>query len=355
MSGKKTTNMNAYKASAANSRVMDYEYTFGWTDEDRALLEKLQSFIPRRVFDAHAHLHKLEYMPKVDGVFQSYGTADMERFLADQKELYGDRKVRGLILPSPSVIFNDFPELRYEMNAWINEELYKAPDCVGAIYVIPGDTVEQIEAMITNPQIRGLKCCHQTAQTDGPTWLADVEQYLPESAWQVANKSGMSITVHMVKPNALADEKNMAYFCEMTAKYPNAKLILAHCARGFASWTTIETVRQLKGIPNVYYDMAAITDAATIFEVIRQAGPDRVMWGSDYCIDRAHGKAVNCGDTFRWLYKHAIPEGLQLPVCKTVLESLFSFKQASLMLDLTADEVEQIFYRTACQLYGLEE
>lgn len=339
----------------ACDKMLNYEDIYGWTDADRTFLARLQRFIPDKVFDAHAHLHKVEYMPPGDNLFWTFGTADAEKFLADQKALYGDRKVRGLILPTPSVLFNGHPELRTEMNAWMNEELRKLPDCVGAVYVVPGDTKEDIEAMLANPQIRGFKCYHQTAKTEGSTWFAEVDQYLPETAWQVANERGMSITIHMVRPRALADEKNMAYFKKMTAKYPNAKLILAHCARGFASWTTIEVVRQMKGIPNVYYDMAAICDTATMCEVIRQAGADHVMWGSDYCIDRAHGKPVNVGEGFRWLYKHEIPETLNFPVCMTVLESLFAFYQASLVLDLSQEDIEKIFYDNGCKLYDLQD
>lgn len=339
----------------ACDKMLNYEDIYGWTDADRTFLARLQRFIPDKVFDAHAHLHKVEYMPPGDNLFWTFGTADAEKFLADQKALYGDRKVRGLILPTPSVLFNGHPELRTEMNAWMNEELRKLPDCVGAVYVVPGDTKEDIEAMLANPQIRGFKCYHQTAKTEGSTWFAEVDQYLPETAWQVANERGMSITIHMVRPSALADEKNMAYFKKMTAKYPNAKLILAHCARGFASWTTIEVVRQMKGIPNVYYDMAAICDTATMCEVIRQAGADHVMWGSDYCIDRAHGKPVNVGEGFRWLYKHEIPETLNFPVCMTVLESLFAFYQASLVLDLSQEDIEKIFYDNGCKLYDLQD
>ena len=177
-----------YAASVCTERVMDYEYTYGWTDADRAMLEKLQSFIPDKVFDAHAHLHKVEYCTPGINMFQGYGTADMERLLRDQKELYGDRKFRGLILPTPAALFNDNPELRKEMNDWRNQELYKAPDCVGAVYVMPGDTKEDIEAMLQNPQIRGFKCYHQSAKTEGPTWLAEVQEYLPETAWEVANE-----------------------------------------------------------------------------------------------------------------------------------------------------------------------
>lgn len=350
-----STVSDARSADSSISPDREFASIYKWTEADRALLEKLQDFIPEKVFDAHAHMQNTEYLPQGNSLFRIYGTTSMERFLADQKELYGNRKFRALILPTPSSLFNDDPAVRDRMNAWLSEELYRAPDCVGAVYVVPGDTVSDIESMLTNPQIRGFKCYHLSAETNGPTWEAEVGEYLPESAWQVADRRGMSITVHMVKEHALSDEKNMTYFRKMTGKYPNAKLILAHCARGFASWTAIEAVRKLKGIPNLYYDMAAITDAATMFEVIRQAGPDHVMWGTDYCIDRAHGKAVNCGDSFRWIYAHKLPEDVNFPVCKTVLESLLSFWQASLMLDLSEADIRMIFYGTACRLFGLEE
>jgi glutamate-1-semialdehyde 2,1-aminomutase len=288
-------------------------------------------------------------------MFQGYGTADMERLLRDQKELYGDRKFRGLILATPSALFNERPDLRLEMNAWMNEELYKAPDCVGTIYVMPNDTVEDIKSMLTNPQIRGFKCYHQSAKTDGPTWLAEVWQYLPESAWQVADKHGLCITVHLVKDAALSDPDNLAHIKEMTAKYPNAKLILAHCARGFAAWTVIEAARKLNGIDNIYYDTAAVCESSAIFEVIRQAGADHVMWGTDYPIDRSYGKPITCGTKLHWMYKRNMVNPDACPVALVVVESLFAMYQACLMLDATKEDVENIFYNNAVKLFQCDE
>ncbi len=349
------TNTTSYMAGQPTDRLFDYDFTFGWTDADRALLSRLQSFIPDKVFDAHCHLHNVDFFPDDRNIFRAYGTADAKRCLADQRELYGDRKFRGLLLATPSVCFREHPEWRLMMNDWMNEQMNDAPDCVGTVYVVPGDTKEQIEGMIKHPLIRGFKCYHQTSTRQTATFFSDVWEYLPETAWEVANEREMSITVHMVKPAALADEANMTYFKQMTAKYPHAKLILAHCARGFASWTTVEKARELAGIPNIYYDMGAICDPATIFELIRQVGPEHVMWGTDYHVDRAHGRPINCGETFTWLYSHELPEGVHIPLCKTVLEALFAFWQASLMLDLSRGDLEQVFYKTGTDLFGLKD
>ena len=216
--------MSEYQA-AQGMKTMQYEAIFGLTETDRAMLERVQKFIPDKVFDAHAHLHHVDFVPKTESLFTAFGTANAKRLLEDQKVIYGDRQFRALLLPTPTALFNEHPEMRRDMNRWMVQQLEEAPNCAGAVYVMPGDTVEEIEAMLTHPRVRGFKCYHQSAAANKPTFYCEIGEYLPESAWQVADKRGMTITLHMVKPLALADTGNMEYIRTMTAKYPNAKLI----------------------------------------------------------------------------------------------------------------------------------
>ena len=44
-----------------------------------------------------------------------------------------------------------------------------------------------------------------------------------------------------------------------------------------------------------------------------------------------------------------------MPMSLVCLESLFAFYQASLMLDLTKAQIEDIFYNNAVRLLGLED
>ena len=329
---------------------------FTLNKEDLALLARLQSFLPKKVFDAHAHIHNTVHITNSpDSLAVHHGSASAQVFLEEQKLIYGDRQVSGMLLPFPTADFQT-PGIPEEVNRWVLEELKTAPNCVGQVYVKPGDTRQYLESLLVSPQVKGFKCYHFTAQTDGPTTEADIGEYLPEIAWEIANERGMVITLHLVKALSLADPQNMAYILEKTARYPNAKLILAHCARGFSSWTTIEHVRQMKGIPNIYYDLAGITDPATIFETIRQAGHNKVLWGSDYCIDRARCKAVSTSQTFTWLFDRFLAKKeVHLPVSLLCLESLFAFYQASLMLDLTQEQIADIFYNNASTLLELDD
>ena len=327
---------------------------FVFEKADLALLERLQDFIPEKIFDMHAHIHNVAHIENnPDSLTVRHGTATAQGFLEEQKALYGDRLVRAMLIPFPTANFQT-PGIPEAVNQWVIEQLATAPTCAGEVYVKPGDTREYIDSLLVSDQIKGFKCYHLTAKTDGPTFRADIRQYLPEVAWEIANERGFVITLHMVKDLSLADPENLAYIKEKTAQYPNAKLILAHCARGFSSWTTVETVRQLNGIANLYYDMAAICEPATMYEVIRQAGADKVMWGSDYCIDRVRGRASSCGLGFAWFYEYSLPEGINLPMNLVCLESLFAFYQASLMLDLSKAQIQDIFYNNAVRLLGLE-
>ena len=321
-------------------------------EADLRLREKLDAFLPDRIFDAHAHLYRTEALPEGDGLFQLLGTRDVRRLDEDRKKLYGDRRFGALLLMMPSPRYRSEPGLRDRENAWLASQLDDAPDCFGTAYVMPGDSRDKIESMLVHPRIRGFKCYHQTADTAGSTLQAEIREYLPESAWQTAQEHGLSITLHMVKDMALSDPENFDYIRAMTAKYPGATLILAHCARGFAPWTAIEAVRKLRGIDNIYYDMAAACEPALMFEVIRQAGPDKVMWATDYPLDLVHGKPVPCGETFTWVYPYELPFPIHFPVCCTALESLLAFREASLMLDLGKPEIEAIFWKNAQRLFG---
>ena len=164
----------------------------------------------------------------------------------------------------------------------------------------------------------------------------------------------MSILVHNGRIIDIADEGNREYIKTMCHKYPNANLILAHGSRCFASWTVIENARKLKGISNLYYDISGICDTGAMAEIIRQAGAGHVLWGSDYFVDRMHGKPVDCAEGFKWLYSYELEGTLDFPCSMLVCESLFGFWCASLLLDIEREDIEKIFYKNGAKLFGIK-
>ena len=322
---------------------------FFCNDTDRRLLKLMGDFLPEKIFDAHAHIYHLDHMPENGSIYNRTGTADAARFLEEQKRIYGSRQTAALFLPFPAVTFRD-RAVRDQVNAWIAAEAVKHPFCAAEAYVMPGDTVEDIETML-RPGVVGFKCYRMTSvSNDGDGMEASIQDFLPESAWIVADRHGLAITLHIFKYASMAHPENRAYILEMAKKYPNAKLILAHCGRGFAGYSIIAHAREFRGIDNIYYDMAAICEPAPMFEVIRQAGADHMLWGTDYPLSMLRGKPFSCGDWQFWPNQEDVP---QMDCGLTTVESLFAFWQASLMLELTRSQVEDIFWNNAMKLFGL--
>lgn len=169
--------------------------------------------------------------------------------------------------------------------------------------------VEQInnaEKTILNTGIRGLKCYLSFSDDPKPS-QSDPEKYLPKGAWEVANKNKLWITLHLARDKSLYDTINFGYLKTMAKAYPNAKLILAHCARAFASWTCVEIVHELAYFDNIFFDFSAICESPSIFQIMKKIGTEKCMWGSDYPVCTRHGKAISIANSFCWISEIDLP------------------------------------------------
>ncbi|MBR3933248.1 MAG: amidohydrolase family protein [Clostridia bacterium] len=207
--------------------------------------------------------------------------------------------------------------------------------------VSPGETSEDIEKRLTHSGIRGLKCYHQLGD-GGKTFEKSIEQYLPESAWEVANKHKICITLHLAKSRALADKDNLRYIKTMTKKYPDA------------AWTAIATVTEVAHLENVWFDFSAVCEPSAMFQIIKKAGVERCMWGSDYPVCCPRGKCISIGDSFYWIYQQDIDNfdsKTQFTTWTIAVENLMATRLACIMADLHESQIEDLFYNNAARLF----
>src|SRR5690606_19840853 len=107
-----------------------------------------------------------------------------------------------------------------------------------------------------------------------------------------------------------ADEHNLhdleAY---TTRRYPRIRWILAHCARSFTYWPIRQAVDRLRLLPNIWYDLSAVTDIRPIITLFQQENLKRIFYGSDG-VDATffHGKYAALGRAWATLQadKHAL-------------------------------------------------
>ncbi len=174
----------------------------------------------------------------------------------------------------------------------------------------------------------------------------------------MAHEEGLSITLHIVRPRALADAGNQQTIRRYCQRYPNMRLILAHAARGFNPHHTILGIDSLRGLDNVWFDTSAVTDSGAVEAIVTTLGHQRVLYGSDFPVSHVRGRCVGLGDSFFWI----APENtnLDVPYARLELglvghESLRMLKIAAMSLRLADSQVEDIFHRNATRLFGLPD
>lgn len=338
-----------------------YAENYLLTQADRSVIELLRDFVPKQVFDAHMHLYRSDLIPNFakTGVFIR-DAASAEDYLKDMRPfLPGAERIRLNIMPMLDWAMTDSEgRLRDEANAYTGELLSWHPEHVGAAYVLPADSEQKIGDMVSSKGIRAIKVYCYGDRTCGPDWEGcRIGSFLPESAWAVANQKRLPIILHMMRPKALADDENFDYIVRMARCYPNAKLVLAHCGRGFAAWTLLERINALAKIENIWYDLAAVCEAAPVAACVMRTSGKRVVWGSDYPINMYRGRAISLSSGQLWLtgdqLKNVAPQGSD--ACLLAGENLMAVRRAALLLDLDRTQIDDLFYNNAIRMLGLEE
>lgn len=313
----------------------------------------LKDFLPDKIFDAHAHPYDVAFLPET---FPGERLVlDGEAYRREMGQLLcqpGTLRLNMISYPDRSMRAPDSETLK-KADAFLVKQLEQDPGSVGEILVRPGDTVEQLERRLTHPGIRGFKCYHILSGAEN-TWSCTIGEYLPETAWELANRRKMCITLHMVRDRALADPENLRYIREMAKKYPDAVLILAHAARAFASWTGVESVEQVADLDNVWFDLSAVCESPAILQILKKTGTRRCMWGSDYPISMLRGKAISLADGFYWIYQRDLDQfSGKTPVHSWLIgtENLMAVRQACILAELHEGDIEDVFYSNAARLF----
>ncbi len=318
------------------------------TEEDYKVIELYKDMLPQKVFDAHAHVYHKDSLPSVygSGTFcKDY--VNSETYELDMQAFFPNCKFSINMIPMPDVRMRSEQNIVDKANDYLIGLLKNDYDNVGSVYVNVTDSEQRIADLVTNNGIRAIKCYHYSSPNPNPE-RREIVDFLPESAWVVANEKKLPIFLHVMKPNAILDKDNLKYVNTMTEKYPGAKLVLSHCARSFASHTVVSGIEKLSDNENVWFDTAAICESPSVIACLKKA-KSRVVWGTDYPICLNVGKPISMGSGFCWITGDNLP-----PTCNPahlVAESLLAHKMAFELAGLTQLEINAVFYDNAQKLF----
>ena len=328
--------------------------TWGPQEQDRDFFDReLRSFVPDRVYDAHAHLWRAsDWEGRAPEMVK---VAPQEVTLETYRECMGwilpGREVHGLHFPFPAA----FPNNPVPCNEWVSQEIKKDPLARGQFYVRPSDDPGWVRAEAARLGLRGLKPFAGFAQRPDKG-MSEIPDFFPEHLARLAHEEGWSVTLHLMRPRSLADPSNQHWIRAYCERYPNMVLILDHCARGFNPYHAIEGLARLQGLPNLYADTSVICNATAVIACIRYLGVRHVLYGSDFYCSHMRGANLPVGDSFLWLEEDS-PEWRNVVYgAKPVLyglENLRAIKAACALLNLRDEDVEAIFWSNAARVLEL--
>lgn len=331
--------------------------TWQWREEDQLFLDReIAPFLPDKIFDAHAHLFRHEHFPNQaigSGFADTPNPQGLSEFYEYSEWLHPGGRTKGGLFFGLA-----FTGDRVANNEYVAAEVSgpAGSNAFGQMIISPDMDPDYIAGEVGRLGFVGLKCYHTMAQIDTPTWHAPIETYLPEAQVQVADRLGLSITLHMVRDRALADPINQTTIRRYCETYPGMQLILAHAARGFNPWHTIEGIHALKGLSNVWFDTSAVTEAGAFEAIIETMGHQRLFYGTDFHVSHIRGRCVAIGDSFHWFYASEMDtdeKHIQLQPVLIGLESLRSLILAFRRCKLSDKQIEDIFYHNAGQIFPL--
>jgi glutamate-1-semialdehyde 2,1-aminomutase len=318
------------------------------SEADRELFAcELDSFVPDVIGDAHMHLWAKTQLPPTGWeAFRQVEEAviDLAAYRRRMAELLPGRRVAGgLILPGAVAASG---EQLVAQNELVAAQVAADDGWRGAMLVSPEMAPEYVRDEVRRRRLAGLKCYH-VRSGKAVTWDADIPDYLPEAQVKVAHEERLSITLHMVKARAVADPANQHWIRTYCETYPDMQLILAHAARGFNPYHTIQGLAALRGLPNLWCDMSAVTDVGACEAIIELLGHDHLLYGTDFPVSHLRGRCVAIGDSFVWLYEDTLNwDTVSFQPVRPVfvgLESLRVLKQAAWHQRLTDSQIEDIF------------
>lgn len=331
-------------------------FTWELRDCDRDFFRReLESFVPPKVYDMHAHLWRASDWEGNAPVYAQIAPSEitLEVYREHMEWILPGRDVHGLHFPFPAI----FPNNPAPCNEWVGKQIKKDILARGQLYVRPDDDPEKVKEETKRLRLTGFKPFAGFSQRPDKE-NAEIPEYFPEWMAGIAHREGWTVTLHLQRNRSLADASNLFWINAYCKKYPDMKLILDHSARGFNPWHCIEGLRQLaKDMPgNLYADTSVNCVPLATMACLKYLGPEHVLYGSDFFCSHIRGTNLPVGDSFLWLEEDmGVHDRIAYrgePVL-VGLENLRAVKSAFEILNLGDKEIENYFWGNAAKILSL--
>ncbi|MBQ5973765.1 MAG: amidohydrolase [Oscillospiraceae bacterium] len=342
---------------------------FEVTENDKRIYEtELKDFLPDRILDIHTHvwLDSLTVPPPAD---EALRTVVWPSLVAKDDSIEDLQETYRLLFPGKEVSALMFTSAVHSVESGRanNEYVARASRKTGwpaLYYSHPTQSADEVERMIRAGGFLGIKSYLSLAPSYLPEAEIRVFDFFPKHQLKRMDEMGAIVMLHIPRNGRLKDPVNLEQILEIKREFPNVRLIIAHVGRAYTVGDVGNAFTDyLNRAPDLMYDFSANCCEYAITEVIRNAGPKHVMYGTDMPILRMRTHRIEENGT----YINLVPPGLYGDPAQDrhlrevspqeagsitffVYEELLAFKRACQTLGMTADDVADMMYNNAAAL-----
>ena len=331
-----------------------------YRDVDREFYEQhLRGFLPRRLLDAHMHVHRAEHVPPLTDELRARNWAGavshpeypVEAAEADYAKLFPDSEVSRLQFGSV------YREADFEA---CNE--YNAAHAdhrrVWALLVIdPTWSGEALRERLVRGGFSGVKP-YWSMVPGKPEAEVRLDEMISPEQLEALDELGLMATIHVPGPERIRDPHTRRVLRDWCARYPGAHFVVAHLGRAYAFPFARDSFADLATIEGLLFDCSAFLNPKGFELAFRTIGPGRILWGTDFpVLSRMRGYRVWEGETYRnitsadypWNTDRQPPE-VEARYTYFIYEALKGMRQGAERAGLTAGELEDVFFGHAHRL-----
>ncbi|MHB1457775.1 MAG: amidohydrolase family protein [Armatimonadota bacterium] len=322
--------------------------------------DKLESWLPKRIIDFHVHINLPEHYGAIAPERSELIWAMEIATSFSWDEMWEAYK---LLFPMQDVEALVFGGVYQEVDIPANNEYIRQGigDSKNKAYGLMVTRPEWDASVLRDGMAAGFKGIKPYPDL-APQGMNDASIYdfLPHAHLSVMNELGGIIVLHLPKPGRIADPANISELLEISNKYPNIKMVVAHIGRAYCLPTAEKHLDNFKDIPGIYFDIAANLNNDVFRYALDVVGPYRLIFGSDLPVmlmrgvrEHVGGKYINFSDgdyTWNVNRKCAADESAYTFY---IYEELIALKQAVDVAGLGSDAIQQIMYSNAARLLDI--
>jgi hypothetical protein len=334
-----------------------YPY-FRLNEVDREFYERhLRDFLPPRLFDFHAHVGEPQHFQplslqrlRTNWALECGHILPFDDLREAYRQLFPDSEVRQLCFPFP------IQEARLrESNAYVADKIKKGKT-FGLYTSHPAEDESGLRQNLINGRFSGLKPYPDLVRRKKEEDIS-IFDFAPKSHLRVVEDLGLVLLLHLPRPGRLQDPANIAELHEIAREFPRLKLVIAHVGRSYCTSFVMEGLPALRDCPAFLYDIAAVLNPAVLEFTLREVGPRRVLWGTDFPILFLRGKQEWHGDKyvnftsqmFMWNVERRPPEE-EARYTLFIYEQLRALREACERAGVVREGAERVLYSNAAGL-----